>query len=73
MFNIFGKKESQASRILSELIKHPEGIHSFVINRKMWILRGSERIRELKKLGFNIKSVHEKMGKAWGVRYILES
>ncbi len=63
---------SQANRILKYLEEHPEGLHSFIAIRDMWILRVSERIRELKATGHHIISVPEKMGRTYGVRYILE-
>lgn len=65
-------KESQAQRILHLLEDHPEGVHSFTLIRDHWILRCSERIRELKELGYNILSTPERMGKARGVRYTLQ-
>ena len=63
-------KQSQCTRILNMLEEHPEGIHSFELMTKHYILRASERIRELKAQGHNIVSKHEKLGQAWGVRYI---
>jgi DNA-binding Lrp family transcriptional regulator len=65
-------KQSQKERILEYLQENPEGLHSFRAIRDMWILRVSERIRELKADGYNILSKPEKMGKARGVRYILQ-
>lgn len=63
-------KQSQCARILNLLEEHPEGIHSFDLISKHYILRASERIRELKEKGHSIISTPEKMGKARGVRYI---
>lgn len=65
-------KESQTVRILHLLEEHPEGVHSFTLIRDHWILRASERVRELRDQGHNIISTPEKMGKAYGVRYTLQ-
>lgn len=65
-------RKNQRQRILELLQENPEGVHSFTLVRDKWILRASERVRELKADGYNILSVPEKMGKARGVRYILQ-
>ena len=65
-------KLSQKEIILNLLEEHEEGVHSFTLIRDHWILRASERIRELKEEGHNIISTPEKMGKAYGVRYTLQ-
>lgn len=65
-------KPTQKEIILQLLENDPEGIHSFTLIRDHWILRCSERVRELKQLGHNIISTPEKMGKAYGVRYTLQ-
>ena len=48
-----------------------DGIHSFKMTRIAG-LRCAARIEELRKQGHNIISKHEKMGDAYGVRYVLE-
>ncbi len=63
---------TQKERILIILQSHENGVHSFTLIRDQWILRASERIRELKAEGWNITSKPEKMGKSYGVRYRLE-
>lgn len=62
---------TQKERILKILEDNENGVHSFTLIRDEWILRASERIRELKAEGYNITSTPEKMGKAYGVRYQL--
>lgn len=66
-------KLSQKEIILQLLENDPEGIHSFTLVRDYWILRASERIRELKEQGHTIISTPEKMGNAYGVRYTLQN
>lgn len=64
---------SQSQIILDYLQEHPEGLHSFKAVSDMHILRAAARIKDLKNAGYDILSVPEKMGKAIGVRYVLEN
>ncbi len=47
------------------------GIHSFDLNKLVGTTRIAARINDLKHLGYNITSVHERKGRSWGVRYVL--
>ena len=62
---------TQKDRVLSVLKRVGKGgIHSFEIIREI-SHKAPARISELRKEGFDIKSVPEKLGRSWGVRYIL--
>ena len=47
------------------------GIHSFELNEAVGTFRCAARIRDLKNVGYNITSVREKLGDAYGARYTL--
>lgn len=49
------------------------GIHSFELNRLVGTIRAGARIYDLKKQGYSISSLPEKLGDAVGVRYFLNS
>jgi hypothetical protein len=48
------------------------GVHSFELNRAIGTTRAAARVDELKKLGHKITTKYEKLGDAYGVRYILD-
>lgn len=50
-----------------------EGIHSFHLNHIARTTRTAARINDLKKEGYNITSILEKMGDSYGKRYFLQS
>jgi hypothetical protein len=65
------KKLSHKQRILKLLEQAGEkGIHSFdLVN---WVTpRAAARINDLKNDGYEIEALHEKKGRAYGVRYKL--
>jgi hypothetical protein len=47
------------------------GVHSFDLNRQVGTIRAGARVCDLKKKGYSITSIPEKMGDAIGVRYFL--
>lgn len=56
-----------------ELLKEAgdKGVHSFTLNYKVGTTRSAARINDLKRQGYNITSIIEKMGDSTGVRYFL--
>lgn len=67
----FRDGQTKCERIIEALRYAGErGIHSFDII-KAGGLRATARISELRKDGYNIKSVHERKGDCYGVRYFL--
>ncbi len=51
----------------------PHGVHSFELNHIVGTIRAAARINDLKRKGYNISSVPERLGNAMGVRYILNA
>ena len=49
-----------------------KGVHSFILMKLVGSTRVAARIEDLKKRGYNIRSVPEKMDNALGCRYFLE-
>lgn len=49
------------------------GVHSFELNHIVGTIRAAARVNDLKKKGYHITSVPEKMGGATGVRYFFSS
>ncbi len=47
------------------------GVHSFELNKLIRSTRAAARIDDLKRLGYEIASHHERLGRSWGVRYVL--
>lgn len=67
----FRDGQTKAERVIEALERAgKQGIHSFDII-KYGGLRASARVGELRKDGYNIKSVHERKGDCYGVRYFL--
>ena len=69
---VITKRGREAIEILQ---LHPEGIHSFALaNMMRWDTNYvPNAIREARKAGYDISSTNEKLGNAWGVRYVLIS
>ncbi len=51
----------------------PAGVHSFELNRLVGTIRVGARVYDLKRKGYEITAVPERMGDAVGVRYFLNS
>jgi len=66
------RRLTQKERVLETLRRvGKRGIHSFNIIREI-SHKAPARISELRKEGWDIQSVPEKLGRAWGCRYILD-
>jgi len=64
---------SQCDNVLKKLRKGGKrGVHSFVLYRSgVCGIRPAARVQDLQDQGYEILSVREKLGHAWGCRYFL--
>ena len=71
---VIGNMKSKTHLILQILKQCGNfGCHSFDLNSWAHTTRAAARIDDLKQLGHNIYTIHERKGRAWGVRYFLRN